>query len=95
MNHVKAFAAKNKLLAKAAMAYAKATDKWLKQSEPAFQEKGDKILDLLAQFAAIRRETERIFSNARGFVRPGFDFDYQENFFRAVVLTPTDLLKTQ
>jgi len=58
-------------------------------------DESDKILELLTQLAAIRRETERLFSNARAFVRPGFDFDYQENVFRAFVLTPTDLLKTQ
>ena len=39
-------------------------------------DESDKILDLLTQLAAIRRETERLFSNARAFVRPGFDFDY-------------------
>jgi hypothetical protein len=33
----------------------------------------DGILDLLAQLAAIRRETEKLFPQARAFVRPGFD----------------------
>lgn len=33
----------------------------------------DSILDLLAQLAAIRRETEKLFPKARAFVRPGFD----------------------
>ena len=33
----------------------------------------DDILDLLAQLAAIRRETEKLFPQARAFVRPGFD----------------------
>jgi hypothetical protein len=33
----------------------------------------DSILDLLAQLAAIRRETEKLFPEARAFVRPGFD----------------------
>jgi hypothetical protein len=33
---------------------------------------GDKILDLLTQLAAIRRETEKLFPEARAFVRPGF-----------------------
>ena len=33
----------------------------------------DTILDLLAQLAAIRRATEKLFPNARAFVRPGFD----------------------
>lgn len=34
---------------------------------------GDDILDLLAQLAATRRETEKLFPRARAFVRPGFD----------------------
>lgn len=34
---------------------------------------GDSILDLLAQLAKIRRETEKLFPHARSFVRPGFD----------------------
>jgi hypothetical protein len=33
----------------------------------------DGILDLLAQLMALRRETERLFPDARAFVRPGFD----------------------
>jgi hypothetical protein len=33
----------------------------------------DGILDLLAQLAAIRRETEKLFPAARAFVRAGFD----------------------
>jgi hypothetical protein len=33
----------------------------------------DRILDLLVQLAAIRRETETLFPQARAFVRPGFD----------------------
>ena len=33
----------------------------------------DGILDLLAQLAAIRREAEKLFPQARAFVRPGFD----------------------
>jgi len=33
----------------------------------------DGILDLLAQLAAIRRETEKLFPEVRAFVRPGFD----------------------
>ncbi len=33
----------------------------------------DEILDLLAQLVAIRRETEKLFLEARAFVRPGFD----------------------
>lgn len=33
----------------------------------------DEILTILAQLAAIRRETEELFPNARSFVRPGFD----------------------
>lgn len=33
----------------------------------------DEILDLLAQLVAIRRETEKLFPEARAFVRPGFD----------------------
>jgi hypothetical protein len=34
---------------------------------------GDSILDLQAQLAAIRRETEKLFPQARAFIRPGFD----------------------
>lgn len=34
---------------------------------------GDSILDLLAQLAKIRRETEKLFPQARSFIRPGFD----------------------
>ena len=33
----------------------------------------DDILDLLAQLAVLRRETQRIFPEAQAFVRPGFD----------------------
>lgn len=33
----------------------------------------DNILDLLAQLTKIRRETEKLFPQARAFVRPGFD----------------------
>jgi hypothetical protein len=33
----------------------------------------DGILDLLAQLTALRRETEKLFPEARAFVRPGFD----------------------
>jgi hypothetical protein len=33
----------------------------------------DNILDLLAQLAAIRRETGKLFPEARAFVRAGFD----------------------
>jgi hypothetical protein len=160
-------AARNRPVARAAMAYAKAADKWFKEAEPAFQAKGieletlarievgdprgeiaelsefvdvirwyqhfiyvklsraigsrateeletdeelkafpkdsdgsakialiamdrsiaawselrttlgpdeaDAILDLLAELAAIRRETEKLFPDARGFKRPGFD----------------------
>ena len=36
-------------------------------------EDADDILDLLAQLAAIRGESEKLFPNARAFVRPGFD----------------------
>lgn len=39
----------------------------------ALGEDGDSILDLQAQLAAIRRETEKVFPKARAFVRPGFD----------------------
>ena len=31
------------------------------------------ILDLLAQLTALRRQTEKLFPEARAFVRPGFD----------------------
>ena len=34
---------------------------------------GDGIMDLLAQLAALRRETQGLFPNARAFMRPGFD----------------------
>jgi len=34
---------------------------------------GESILDLQAQLAAIRREAEKLFPQARQFVRPGFD----------------------
>jgi hypothetical protein len=37
------------------------------------EDSGDSILDLLAQLAKIRRETEKLFPHARAFVRPGFD----------------------
>ena len=33
----------------------------------------DEILDLLAQLTAVRREAEKLFPQARAFVRPGFD----------------------
>lgn len=36
-------------------------------------EEGDDVLDLLAQLAAIRQATEKLFPQARAFVRPGFD----------------------
>lgn len=36
-------------------------------------EEADDILDLLAQLVGLRRETERLFPEARAFVRPGFD----------------------
>jgi hypothetical protein len=36
-------------------------------------EDSDAILDLLAQLAVIRRDTEALFPAARAFVRPGFD----------------------
>jgi hypothetical protein len=39
----------------------------------ALGEDGDSILDLQAQLAAIRRETEKLFPKARAFIRPGFD----------------------
>ncbi len=35
----------------------------------------DTILDLLVALERLRRETERVFPNARSFVRPGFDDD--------------------
>ena len=37
------------------------------------EDDADSILDLLAQLAAIRRGTEKLFPEARAFVRPGFD----------------------
>ncbi|MEW6161133.1 MAG: hypothetical protein AB1813_27200 [Verrucomicrobiota bacterium] len=36
-------------------------------------EDGDGVLNLLATLAAIRRDTEQLFPQARAFVRPGFD----------------------
>lgn len=36
-------------------------------------EQEDQILDFLVQLERMRRDTERIFPNARAFVRPGFD----------------------
>lgn len=33
----------------------------------------DRVLDLLAQLSALRRETDKLFPQARAFVRPGFD----------------------
>lgn len=38
----------------------------------------DDILDLLTLLAAIRRETEKLFPNARAFLRPGFDQEVAE-----------------
>ncbi|HTV39620.1 MAG TPA: hypothetical protein VMF08_03520 [Candidatus Sulfotelmatobacter sp.] len=40
---------------------------------------GDSVLDLLAQLAQIRRETEKLFPQARSFVRPGFDAPARAN----------------
>lgn len=39
----------------------------------ALGDEADGILDLLAQLTALRRETEKLFPDARSFVRPGFD----------------------
>jgi hypothetical protein len=39
----------------------------------ALGDEADRMLDLLAQLAALRRETEKLFPEARSFVRPGFD----------------------
>lgn len=39
----------------------------------AVHDEADGILDLLAQLTALRRETEKLFPEARAFVRPGFD----------------------
>jgi hypothetical protein len=39
----------------------------------ALGDEADGILDWLAQLTALRRETERLFPDARTFVRPGFD----------------------
>jgi hypothetical protein len=36
-------------------------------------EQGDTILDFLVALERLRRETERVFPDARSFVRPGFD----------------------
>jgi len=36
-------------------------------------DEADDVLDRLAQLAAIRRETEKLFPKARAFKRPGFD----------------------
>jgi len=40
-------------------------------------DEADDILDVLAQLAAIRRETETLFPDARAFVRPGFDTGHE------------------
>jgi hypothetical protein len=37
------------------------------------QDESDGILDLLVELAAVRREMEKLFPQARAFVRPGFD----------------------
>jgi hypothetical protein len=37
------------------------------------EDQSDDVLDLLVQLAALRRETERLFPQARTFIRPGFD----------------------
>jgi hypothetical protein len=37
------------------------------------EDESDGILDLLVQLAAVRREMEKLFPQARAFVRPGFD----------------------
>ena len=42
---------------------------------PHFPEQEDVILDFQLRLARIRGETERLFPNARAFVRPGFDED--------------------
>ena len=41
-------------------------------------DEADDILDLLAQLAAIRRETEKLFPCAHSFVRPGFDIAHKK-----------------
>ena len=41
-------------------------------------DEADHILDLLAQLAAIRRETEKLFPCAHSFVRPGFDIIHKK-----------------
>jgi hypothetical protein len=41
-------------------------------------DEADHILDLLAQLAAIRRETEKLFPCADSFVRPGFDITHKK-----------------
>ena len=46
---------------------------WLALRSALGECEGDRILDLLAQLAAIRRETEKLFPQARAFVRPGFE----------------------
>ncbi|PYJ01161.1 MAG: hypothetical protein DME25_18740 [Verrucomicrobia bacterium] len=40
-----------------------------------FMEQEDAILDFQLQLARIRQQAEKLFPNARGFVRPGFDED--------------------
>jgi hypothetical protein len=40
-----------------------------------FSEQQDEILDFQIQLARIRQEAEKLFPNARAFVRPGFDED--------------------
>ena len=41
-------------------------------------DEADDILDLLAQLAAIHRETEKLFPCAHSFVRPGFDITHKK-----------------
>ena len=38
-----------------------------------FPDQEDAILDFLLRLARIRRQAEKLFPNARAFVRPGFD----------------------
>ena len=42
-----------------------------------FPEQEDAILDFQVRLARIRQETEKLFPNARSFVRPGFDEDLE------------------
>jgi hypothetical protein len=51
---------------------------WMRMREH-LPDQEDNILDFLVALERLRRETERVFPNARSFVRPGFDDDATES----------------